>query len=305
MDIFENTVVPYDGTVVALGNFDGLHAAHTELIKNAIKYASDNKIKCGVLLFSKNTKSVLEKRDIGLITDNGEKLEIIEELGADFVYKINFDGEFMKKTPEEFIEFLRTRLKIKAVFAGFDYTFGRGAAGNTKLLEDMGKKHGFSTIILPEVKINGITVSSTCIRSLIQDGRVAEAWELLGRSFCMSGTVEKGFQNGRKLGFPTANVGYNTEKILPAYGVYAGYARIKGKYLPCVINVGNNPTFNAKKTTLEAHITDFAEDIYGEYIDIYFIRRIRGEIKFAGIDELKKQIEKDVEAAKKLYKINN
>ena len=301
MDILnENATVPYSGTAVALGDFDGLHIAHTAIIKNGIEYARQNGLKSGVLLFNENTKSVLEGADIKLITPNGEKIRLIDEMGADFVYIVNFDREFMKKTPEEFIEFLVNDLKIKAVFAGFDYKFGKNASGDALTLKKLGEDNGFFVEILPEMKIDTKTLSSRHIRQLIEDGNVSEASKYLGRDFSVSGIVEKGFQNGRKLGFPTANVSYDDTMLLPKNGVYAGYTFVDGKKYKSVINIGNNPTFGAKKVTIESHIIDFEGDIYGECIRVSFKERLRGDIKFNGIDELKERIEQDTKTAKSI-----
>lgn len=301
MDILnENATVPYSGTAVALGDFDGLHIAHTAIIKNGIEYARQNGLKSGVLLFNENTKSVLEGADIKLITPNGEKIRLIDEMGADFVYIVNFDREFMKKTPEEFIEFLVNDLKIKAVFAGFDYKFGKNASGDALTLKKLGEDNGFFVGILPEMKVDDKTLSSSHIRQLIEDGNVSEASKYLGRDFSVSGTVEKGFQNGRKLGFPTANVSYDDTMLLPQNGVYAGYTFVDGKKYKSVINIGNNPTFGAKKVTIESHIIDFDGDIYGECIRVSFKERLRGDIKFNGIDELKERIAQDTKTAKSI-----
>ena len=301
MDILnENTAVPYSGTAVALGDFDGLHIAHTAIIKNGIEYARQNGLKSGVLLFNENTKSVLEGADIKLITPNGEKIRLIDEMGADFVYIVNFDREFMKKTPEEFIELLMNDLKIRAVFAGFDYKFGKNASGDALTLKKLGEDNGFFVEILPEMKIDAKTLSSRHIRQLIEDGNVSGASKYLGRDFSVSGTVEKGFQNGRKLGFPTANVSYDDNMLLPKTGVYAGYTVVNNKKYKSVINIGNNPTFGAKKVTIESHIIDFEGDIYGETIRISFKKRLRGDIKFNGTDELKARIEQDTKTAKSI-----
>lgn len=301
MDIIhENTVVPYDGTAVVLGDFDGLHAAHTAIIKNGTEYAKRYGLKSGVMLFEENTKSVLENINVELITENEEKIRLLEDMGLDFAYMVRFDREFMRKTPEEFIRYLSDKLRAKAVFAGYDYKFGHMAAGNADTLSKLSKEYGMEAVILPEMKIGGKTVSSTYIRSLIKSGKMEEAAEFLGREFSICGKVEKGLQNGRKMGFPTANISYSPKIVLPCTGVYAGFTYVKGKKYKSVINVGNNPTFGAERITVESHILDFDCDIYGEYVRVSFAKRIRGDIKFKNMKELTEQIEKDVKASESI-----
>lgn len=301
MDIIqENNIVPYDGTAVALGNFDGLHAAHTSLIRSGVKYAKEHGLKSGILLFNENTKSVLEGRNIRLITPNDEKIRLINGMGVDFTYTVSFNREFMKKTPEEFISFLSSTLKVKAVFVGYDYKFGVNASGKASALEELGRKYGFKTLIFPEMKIDGTTVSSTHIRAAIEDGRMEEATKFLGREFSVCGTVERGFQNGRKMGFPTANISYSDNTLIPRTGVYAGFAYVNDKRFKSVINIGNNPTFGADKITIESHIIGFDDDIYGESIRVAFVKRIRGDRKFGSIEELTGQIEKDIKTAENI-----
>lgn len=298
--IYENAVVPYDGTAVVLGDFDGLHTAHTAIIKNGTEYAKRHGLKSGVMLFEENTKSVLEHTNIELITENEEKIRLLDDMGLDFAYMVRFDHAFMRKTPEEFIRYLSDTLRAKAVFVGYDYKFGHMAAGNADTLSKLSEKYGLEAVILPEMKISGKTVSSTYIRSLIKDGRMEEAAEFLGREFSVSGKVEKGLQNGRKMGFPTANVAYSPKIVLPHTGVYAGFTYVRGKRYRSVINVGNNPTFGAEHITIESHILGFDSDIYNEYVRVSFVKRIRGDIKFKNMEELKEQIKKDVKTSESI-----
>lgn len=296
--INENTVVPYDKTVVVLGNFDGLHMAHRTIIQSGIKYATEKGLKCGVLLFNENTKTITEKNGVKLITDSSERMKLLSDMGLDFAYTVNFDGEFMKKTPEEFVSWLVKYLNPTAAFAGYDYRFGYKAEGDAEALKRLGGVYGFNAVITPEIRFGGDTVSSTLIRSLIESGDVKKANCLLGRNFGLSGVVEYGLQNGRKMGFPTANLAYDKHMVIPHTGVYAGYTVLDGESFESVINVGNNPTFNAKKVTVESNIFDFDRYIYGQNIRIEFVEKIRGDIKFGGVEELKKQISADAENAK-------
>ena len=284
----------YDGTVVALGNFDGLHVAHMTIIRNGIKFARENGLKSGVLLFDENTREVMQG-GIELITPNEAKLELLEREKPDFVFMRSFDREFMRKTPEEFAEYLRDTLRAKAVCVGYDYSFGYKATGNVDTLKSLGEKYGFAVLVTDAIKIDGRIVSSTYIRRLIKEGRMEEAERFLGRRYCIEGRVVKGLQNGVKMGIPTANVDYDINMALPSEGVYAGVAYTDKRRLKCVVNVGRNLTFGASKLTVEAHILGFNEDIYGKYIRVSFAKRLRGVIKFDSVDELIKRIHKDLE----------
>ena len=253
MKIFRDKT-DYDGTVVALGNFDGLHIAHMTIIRNGIKYAKENGLKSGVLLFEENTNDVV-----------GHKIEL-----------------------------------IKAVCVGYDYSFGYKAQGDVKLLKWFGEKYGFKVFVTDVIKLDGKIVSSTYIRSIIKAGDMEKAERFLGRRYCIEGNVVKGLQNGRKMGIPTANVDYDVNMALPEEGVYAGITYVRGKRLKCVVNVGKNLTFGARKLTVESHILDFDEDIYGEYIRVSFAKKLRGVIKFDGVDKLIEQIHHDMEVTSKM-----
>lgn len=283
----------YDGTVVALGNFDGLHVAHTEIIRRGIKYARENGLKSGVLLFEENTKNLTNGK-IENITPNEAKLELLEREKPDFVFMEKFDKEFMRKSPEEFVLYLIDRLHIKAVCVGYDYSFGYMASGDVELLKEYGKKYNFRVFVTEAIKRDGKVVSSTYIRQLIKNGDMETAEKFLGRRYCIEGKVVRGRQNGRKMGIPTANVAYDANMALPKTGVYAGITYVRGKRLKSVINVGKNLTFGAQKLTVESHILGFDEDIYDEYIRVSFAKRLRGVFKFDSMEELCEQIRSDI-----------
>ncbi len=292
MEVIRDSV-GYDGTVAALGNFDGLHVAHMTIIRNAIRYASENNLKSGVLLFDENTKGVTQG-GIELITPNEAKLELLEREKLDFVFMEKFDADFMRKTPEEFVRYLIDKLKIKAVCVGYDYSFGYKAEGDVKLLKHFGEKYGFEVFVTDAISVDGILVASTYIRQLIKSGEMEQAEKFLGRRYCIEGRVVRGFQNGTKMGIPTANVDYDANMALPKEGVYAGITYVDGKRLKSVINVGKNLTFEAKKLTVESHILNFNEDIYDTYIRVSFAKRLRDVVKFSGVDSLINQIRADI-----------
>ena len=296
--IHAEKIVDYEATAVALGNFDGLHIAHMRIIRDCVKIARERGIKSGVLLFEENTKSVAGKKPIELITTNEQKLKLLSREKLDFVYVRQFTEEFMRKSPEEFVQLLLKNLKAKIICVGYDYRFGHKAAGNVDTLRELGEKYGFEVIVTDKITIDGETVSSTHIRELVREGRVDEAIAFLGRRYTISGEVVEGLKNGRKMGLPTANVDYDKHMVLPKEGVYAGITEIDGERHTSVINVGKNLTFGAEKLTVESHILDFDEDIYGKNINVLFAKRLRGVFKFGSIDELKAQINRDKEAAR-------
>lgn len=301
MEVFKDELqILYNGTVVALGNFDGLHVAHMQIIRSGIEYAKKHGLKSGVLLFEENTKNFTGKKRIELITPNTAKLELLERENLDFVVMRRFTHEVMEKSPEEFFQFLVKELHVKAVCCGYDYSFGYKAAGRVDTLRELGKEYGVEVLVTDMITVDDTVVSSTAIRELINEGEMEKTERLLGRRYCVEGPVVKGLQNGRRLGFPTVNVCYDEQMALPKQGVYSGITYVHGRRLKSVINVGNNPTFDANHVTVESHILDFNEDIYGEYIRVSFASRLRGEIKFDSLEALKAQIAADAERVREM-----
>ena len=290
--------ISYD-CVIALGNFDGLHKAHMEIIKNAISYSKENNIKSGALLFSNHTLGIINGETVERLTTEEEKLEILSHAGLDFAYILDFHEKIMHMSPEEFVTMLKKRLSARAACVGYDYRFGFRAEGDVELLKSLGKQYGIDVLVTDELSVNGIAVKSTYIRSLVKNGEPEKIREFLGRNYSVGGKIVSGLQNGRKIGFPTANIEYGKDIALPRTGVYMGYTTIGENRYKSVINVGNNPAFNAEKITIESHILDFNEDVYGHFATVEFVRRLRGDKKFDSLDALKAQIEKDVEAVRK------
>lgn len=283
-----------ENTLIILGNFDGLHIGHISVIENGLKYAKEHLLKSGVFMFENHT------RNVKLITPNELKFDILEDIAPDFLYIEKFNEELMKKSPEEFVQMLIKKLGMRAVCIGYDYRFGHMAQGDANTMYKLGKKYNFDVIVADKIMLDDITVSSTYIRDLITAGNVKKATRFLGRHFVIEGKVEEGLRNGTKLGFPTANISINEFALLPKNGVYAGYTTVDKKQYKSVINVGNNPTFDAQKITVESHIIDFDEDIYGKNAIISFAEYIREDKKFNSLEELIKQISKDKEIATKI-----
>lgn len=284
---------------MALGNFDGLHKAHMKIINSSIEYSKKNGIKSGVLLFDCHTSKILGNPQ-RLLTKIEEKLKLLEETGVDFVHIMHFDENTANMSGYEFIEYITKRFRVEAFFAGYDYKFGKNAGWNVTDLEDYAKEQGFKTVITECIKEDGITVSSSIIREYIESGEVSFAKKLLGRPYDVLGEVVKGFGNGTKSLFPTANLKVFEDKLLPADGVYFALTHIEGKSYKSAVNIGKNPTFNAKERTIESFILDFHGELYGKVLKIEFLEKIRDDKKFESIDALKEQIEKDIEKIKSI-----
>lgn len=284
---------------LCLGNFDGLHPAHKKIILNGVKYAQENNILCGVLLFENHTDNVCKRDSVRLLTTMEEKLEIIRALGADFVFIKKFDLEFMKRSYEEFFFYVKRELKARALFAGFDYTFGYQKKGTSEILEKMGREQNVFVNICTEQRVENVTYSSSHIRELVKKGDMEETRKNLGYLYSVSGKVVSGKQNGRKMGLPTANIAYDKQKLLPGDGVYFCKTQIEGKEYKSLVNVGKNPTFNGEERTVESFLLDFSGDLYNRYATICFIKKIRDEKKFSSPEELKKQITADLQEVRK------
>lgn len=271
-------------SALCLGNFDGVHLGHRRLFD----VAKENGV-WGTLVFDANFKG--DK----LLTTIAEKLEILEKLGADYVVRVTPDEKFLGLSGEAFYSILRDAGATRLV-AGYDFRFGKGATCTCDDLVGWCRRDSLSLHIEGEYDVLGEAVKSSRIRDLVEKGEIPLANELLGYSYFFLGRVEEGLKNGRKMGFPTANVAYGDAKLLPPDGVYKGSIEVGENSYRAVINIGKNPTFDAKKRTVEVHIPNFSRDIYGESVRVEFADRIRGEIKFGSVDELIAQIKRDVES---------
>jgi len=289
---------------VTIGNFDGIHLGHRYIFTKMIDEARQVGCKTIVISFDPHPKMVLypDRRPFYLISTQEEKIGMLAGIGIDAYLILPFSLEYAQTTAEEFIEdLLWKRLRIRKIIIGHDYTFGRGGQGNEALLTEEGKRLGFDVEAMNAFRINNEIVSSTKIREAILKGDVDFAAALLGRPYNISGLVVPGDKRGIELGFPTANVEANKE-LLPARGVYAVHCILKEKSLNGVLNIGYKPTFSGGRLTIEVHILDFDGDIYGEFLDVLFIQRLRDEIKFAGPGELIAQIHQDILNVRRLLK---
>ncbi len=269
-----------DYAIVALGNFDGIHLGHQQLLKKIQEIKQNTNGKTVVFTFYPHPLKIIKQHEASFIMQSfREKYKIL--------CKFDHPQAFVKK-------YLVDVIRAKEVCVGYNYTFGKLAQGNTLTLKEYSKELGFRLHVIPAYKIDNTTVSSSKIRKFLQNGQIELANKFLGRLYNISGVVKKGKERGKTLGFPTANIYFN-RPILLKEGVYAGFAKINNTYYKTAINIGSNPTFSDEVVHLEAHFIDFNGDLYNKRIDIYFVKYIRQEIKFSSTKELLDQIKSDVE----------
>lgn len=300
---------PLERGVLTVGNFDGLHVGHQSIMQTVTTRATAHGGQAAAYTFEPHPRRVLHPGSSPrLLTTLEQKLELFEAAGVDVTIVEPFDEGFAAMPAERFVrEILHGRIGPREVYVGYDFRYGRDREGSMRTLTELGPHLGFSVTIIPEVRVGERDVNSTRIRELLAAGEVEDAEVLLGRPYTVRGSVVEGDRRGRGLGFPTLNLRPDNE-ILPAEGVYAGHVRFLDEGAPqrnaafgAVTNVGRRPTFKAEDPVLaEAHLIDFDADAYGRRIELTFQHRLRAEQKFADVDALRAQIQKDVERGRKL-----
>ena len=286
--------------IVALGAFDGIHLGHRAILATAVargRARGDRVVAC---TFDRHPMEVLSPaRAPAPLTTLDERLHLIAETGVDLALVMAFTLELASVEPETFVrDIVVGRLHAQEVVVGDNHTFGRAARGNAGLLSAVGTPMGLVTHVVPPLLVDGVVVSSSEIRTVLREGDVGRAARYLGRPYSIAGTVTRGDGRGRTLGFPTANLEPERPLLLPR-GVYACRAEVDGRPHQAVVNVGVRPTFGDNALAIEAHLMDVAADLYGRFLRLHFMARLRGERKFAGIDELRAQIARDVETARR------
>jgi riboflavin kinase/FMN adenylyltransferase len=299
------------GSVVTIGNFDGVHLGHQQIIQECIRQARSRGLRALAFTFRPHPQSVLRPdRAPSLLLEYDEKREVLLSLGVDEVVEQGFDASFAETTAEDFFRaILRERLDARAIVVGYDFSFGRGRTGHLQILESLCASEGVTLTVVPPQRVGAEVVSSSVIRTHLDSGRLSEATAGMGRPFFYTGVVRQGDQRGRVMGFPTANLavepGSGRKLVLP-FGVYAtrlttdGLERVAG-----VTNVGIRPTFaradgGLAPVLVETHVLEGTHDLYGREVRVEFLARIRGEQRFSSMAELQAQISADIARARQI-----
>ena len=304
MKLYKNFNVSkgHQKSIILIGNFDGVHLGHQKLFKLANEYKKKFQLNIGVVTFEPLPKMYFNKKikNFRLLSIN-QKNKILKSLGVDFVITKKFDRDFSKIKSDFFIkEFLFKKLGAKYIFVSNNFRFGNKRIGNVKQLIKSEEIYGYKIVKPQPLIINKKVISSTYIRSLLEEGNLKKANKALSRNWSIEGVVEKGRQQGKKIGFPTCNIDIK-DYVIAMPGVYAVIVKQKNskKPLKAIANIGYRPTFNQKKILLEVHIFNFSGNLYNKYLSVEFIKFIRKEKKFNNVDQLRKQIQSDLKTAKK------
>ena len=287
---------------LCLGFFDGIHQGHQIVIKNTVNFAKQNGLKSALITFSEHPLCLLHGYDVKYISTLKEKLNLIEKLGIDYVYILDFDRELAQKSAYDYLkDVLVKNFKPKAITTGFNHYFGMKKQGNTEFLYNHQKEFGYKYFEIPPITYNNTVVSSTIIKEALTNGDIILANNLLGHKFSFSSVVQSGQKIGRTINFPTINLEYPINMVKIPYGVYAVNVEYNNKKYKAIANWGLKPTVNnTTMPTFEAHLLDFSQDVYGKPVKVEINDFIRNEIKFLSVKELKKQIEIDIQTIKSL-----
>jgi riboflavin kinase / FMN adenylyltransferase len=293
---------------LAIGVFDGVHLGHQAVISTSASHAKEAGGTPVVVTFDPHPAKVLRPNDAPhLLTATQHKIALIRDLGVAHLLILHFDRAFAATAPEQFVQQLVTKSKpLREICVGHEWSFGKGRAGNLALLKELGRIDGFNVVGVEAVKVNGEVVSSTAIRKAVADGNLVKATQMLGREYTILGTVIAGEKLGRRLGFPTANLSAHSEQF-PPNGVYVAEARLAGSIYRGVANLGYRPTVAAGKLErlLELHLFELEREIYGEEMEVRFLRYLRPEQKFEDLEALKAQIARDVEEARESFSVKD
>ena len=294
-------------TVLTVGTFDGVHRGHRALIETVVEKARERNARSVVVTFDPHPREIINpgKSGIQMLTTLKERSELLEDIGVDVLLVIPFDRDFSLLTSEEFVrDVIYKHVGVSEFVIGYDHQFGRDREGTIDTIEKLGKDLGFDSHVVSKQEMGDVTISSTLIRkTLSEEGDVRQAAEYLNRRYLLNGIVTHGDQRGKPIGFPTANLKPEHEnKVIPKNGVYAVRVRVDGTWHGGMMNIGIRPTFEGQERTLEVNIFEFDEDIYGQTIQVRFVDRIREEMKFEGIEELKEQLQQDKKETLNLLK---
>ena len=276
---------------LTVGSFDGVHLGHIDVIKHVVAAAQETDSQSALITFEPHPRCVLDPGNCPQsITTLQEKLALIEAAGIEHAIVLRFDRELASLSPQEFIDRLAAVMELRRWVIGYDFAFGRGRTGSAHWL----REHGHQVEVVPPFKVDGHDLHSSEVRRLITAGDVDRANQLLGREYAMAGPVEAGEKVGRRLGFPTANIAVEPNKLIPALGAYAGRARAPEGDFVAALSVGYRPTFGGTQLRVEAFLLDFEGDLYQQRLELRFVRYLHPDIKFPGTDKLVQQLKQDV-----------
>ncbi len=299
--------VELSGVVLTIGNFDGMHRGHQAILAAGRSRADADRTQLVVMTFDPHPLAILTPEHVPpMLTPLDEKLRRLQRCGVDLVVLVRSDAEFLGLTAEAFItEIIVARFQPTAVVEGASFGFGRHRRGDLDTLRAGARKHGFEVEVVEPIRIAlgghpGALISSSLVRQLLASGTVDQAATCLGRPYALFGRVTRGAGRGKSLGFPTANVCVDSQ-LIPAEGVYAGRAEIENQHFPAAVTIGRNPTFDGCHIIVEAHLLDFAGELYDRPIRLDFLEWIRDQRKFDSTGSLRKQIEDDVARSREVY----
>ena len=291
-------------TIITLGTFDGLHLGHQQIVKNVLEKSAQFGCRSFLITFDPHPRKVVPGgNNVKLLSTIEEKISVLEELGLENLFIINFTKEFSQQSPEEFVKkYLVSGIGIKEMIIGYDHHFGKGRGGDINVLQELGSKYDFDVNVVPEYSIDDEIVSSTKIRNGLLVGDVSKAAKMLGRYYSFKGVVVKGDGRGKSLGFPTANLKVeNNDKLIPDKGIYAAECIIDGEKYYGLLSLGSRPTFHPDGDIIpEFYIFDFDKEIYGKLLQINLVEKIRDEEKFDSVDKLIIQMKNDEEVGKEI-----
>ena len=290
--------------VLAMGFFDGLHLGHYHVIMTAKRIAQRKHLPLAVLTYNHRPSLLYRRFDLSqqnYLTLNYDKFQILQRWGVQLIYVIDYTSSFQAQTPQEFVDNYLVRFHASVVVAGFDHTYGPRKIANMRLLPKYVRGR-MQVVTVPDYKIDHRKVSSTRIRHALQAGRIKSANQLLGRPFTTHGFVVRGYQRGRKLGFPTVNIKHSEYQQLPARGVYITKVRLNRRNYAGMASIGSNPTFGHHPVTVEINLLHFHQNAYGEPVTVQWLNRLRGQIKFDRVYDLVLQMRKDRQVTQDYFK---
>jgi riboflavin kinase/FMN adenylyltransferase len=290
------SAAPQRESLLTIGVFDGVHAGHRYLLSKLKQRAAQRKLLSGVVTFNPHPQSVLHPNNrLPWLCDLDDRVRAFQELGLDVIAVLTFTRQVAQMSARDFMNSLKSHLKMKGIVVGPDFTLGRGQEGNISALHALGTEMDFTVEVVPAFRIDGDVVSSTRIRRALLRGDMGKIRKLMGRYFYLKGRVITSDKRGRTLGFPTANLDIAEQQALPGNGIYATITQVGSKRFPSATNIGTRPTFGEGKRMVETYLLGFKGDLYGTGIRVEFVQKVRDEQRFPSAEELKIQMEKDVQ----------